>query len=87
MEQLKQIHVVLFLSEVLLEEVVDGRFEHERVVDGDVANFLDLVPTRLTSSRYRLVHHVVRDEEIGLQLFKQINSAVLRAGCREIRVR
>jgi hypothetical protein len=35
-EELEQVNVVGFASEVLLEEEVDGALEHERVVDGDV---------------------------------------------------
>ena len=38
MEELDEVDVVLLLAEVLLEEVVDGSFEHERVVDGDVSD-------------------------------------------------
>jgi len=38
MEKFNQVNIVLLLTEVLLEEVVDGSFEHERVVDGDVSD-------------------------------------------------
>jgi hypothetical protein len=37
-EKFHQVDVVLLLSEVLLEEVVDSGFEHERVVDSDVTD-------------------------------------------------
>lgn len=40
MEDLEKVNVVLLLTEVLLEEEVDSRLEHERVVDGDVADVL-----------------------------------------------
>jgi len=39
-EKLEKINVVGLLSEVLLEEVVDGSLEHESVVDGDVRDSL-----------------------------------------------
>jgi hypothetical protein len=37
-EELNQVHVVFLLPEVFLEEMVDGCFEHEGVVDRDVAD-------------------------------------------------
>lgn len=43
-EQFDQVNVILLLTEVFLEKVVDGSFEHERVVDGDVSDaFLENV--------------------------------------------
>lgn len=38
MEEFEQVDVVFLLPEVLLEEVVDGSLEHERIVDGNVAD-------------------------------------------------
>jgi hypothetical protein len=38
MEELEQVDVVLFSPEMLLEKEVDGAFEHECVVDGDVTD-------------------------------------------------
>jgi hypothetical protein len=35
-EELEEVNIVSFRSEVLFEEEVDGALEHERVVDGDV---------------------------------------------------
>ena len=88
---------------MLLEEVVDGSLEHERVVDRNVRDALlqdsnahekagivstglsddinirreyvdgctyDLVPTGLSPSGDGLVHHVVSDKEVRLQLFE-----------------
>lgn len=43
-EELEKVDVVLLLTEVLLEEDVDGSLEHERVVDGDVADVLLRTP-------------------------------------------
>jgi hypothetical protein len=101
-EEFEQVDVVFLLPEVLLEEVVDGRLEHERIVDGNVADvFLPpsrpqrkglvspnsirfdfarrrrrrrthhSVPARLTAAGDTLVHHVVRDEEVCLELFRR----------------
>ena len=53
---------------MLFEEVVDGTLEHERVVDGDQVHALDAEPTWLSATSDRLVHHVVGDEEEGLEL-------------------
>lgn len=68
MEEFKQVDIVTLGSEVFLQQEVDGAFEHESIVDGDVADTGDTVPTRLTTSSDRLVHHVVGDEEVGLEL-------------------
>jgi hypothetical protein len=37
-EELEQVDVVLFSPEMFFEEEVDGTFEHERVVDGNVTD-------------------------------------------------
>lgn len=37
-EELDEVDVVRLLAEVLLQEVVDSGLEHERVVDGNVAD-------------------------------------------------
>lgn len=39
-EELEQINIICLLSKVLLEQKVDGSFEHKRVVDGDVGHTL-----------------------------------------------
>ena len=57
--------------EVFLEQDVDGRFEHEGVVDGDHADARVAVPAWLPAPRYGGVHYVVRDEEEGLQELRQ----------------
>ena len=65
------LNVLCGLLEVPPQEVVDRAFEHERVVHGDRAYFiwlLDTIPARLSTTRHRGVHHVVRDEEEGLEL-------------------
>ena len=38
MEKFNQVNIVLLLTEVLLEEVIDGSFKHERIVDSDVSD-------------------------------------------------
>jgi len=38
MEQLQQVDVISLPPEMLLEEEIDGTFEHERVVDRNVTN-------------------------------------------------
>ena len=58
-EELKEVDVVGLGAEVLLEKVVDGTLEHERVVDGDKVHALYAEPTWLSATSDRLVHHVV----------------------------
>ncbi len=53
---------------MLIEEIVYRRLRRERVVDGGLADFGDAVLAGLASARDRRVHHVVRDEEEGLEL-------------------
>ena len=67
LEKLDDIHVAGMLSEVFLEERVDGHFQHEGVVYGDHAYALLAVPAWLAAAGDGGVHYVVRDQEEGLQ--------------------
>ena len=51
-----------------LEQLVDGGFEHERVVDSDISDTFFFVPTWLSSASEGLVHNVIGNEEGGLKL-------------------
>ena len=62
--------------------MIDGPFEHERVVDRNVAHALDAIPTRLSATRDRLVHDVVQDEEKGLQLRRGASERTSRRDAR-----
>ena len=66
-EELEKVGVAVLAPEVLFEEVVDGAFEHEGVVDGDHADFGHEVPAGLAAPRFAGVHDVVADEEEGLE--------------------
>lgn len=66
-EELEEVDVAGVVAEVLLEEGVDGRLEHESVVDGDHADALVAVPAGLAAAGDGRVHDVVRDEEEGLE--------------------
>lgn len=50
-EEFQKVDVVGFRSEVRFKEVVYSRFEHERVVDGDQADFWLFVPAGLSTTR------------------------------------
>ena len=67
LEKLENIHVVGMLSEMFLEERVDGHFEHEGVVYGDHAYAWLAVPAWLAAASDGGVHDVIRDEEECLQ--------------------
>lgn len=108
-EELEEVDVVRLLPEVLLQEVVDRRFEHEGVVDRNVADVVlrgggagahqssgfggvravepgethDAVPARLASPRDTLVHHVICNEEVRLELRVHNSGGVNGALCRE----
>jgi hypothetical protein len=66
-EELDHVEIALFLAEVLLQEHVDGRLEHEGVVDGDHADLGGEVPAGAAAARLGRVHDVVGHEEEGLQ--------------------
>ena len=67
-KQFQQIHIIRFVPEMFLEEVVYRSFEHERVVDRDGAHRGEAEPARLAAPRVRGVHYVVCNKEKGLQL-------------------
>ncbi|KAB8360673.1 hypothetical protein FH972_024410 [Carpinus fangiana] len=66
-EELDNVDVVWVLAKVFLEDKVDGRFEHERIIDGNHADSIGAVPTRLATSGDGSVHHVVGHKEEGLE--------------------
>lgn len=68
MEELEQPDVVGLFAEVLLQEEVDGCLEHKCIVDRDVADAFYAVPAGLSTSSDALVHHIVRDQEVRLEL-------------------
>ncbi len=63
----RNISIVALPTEMLLEKVIYRNFEHERVVDGDLAEFGDTIPAGLASAHEQRIHHV-RDKEEGLEL-------------------
>ena len=54
-------------SEVLLQQHVNSGLEHECVVDGDHPHFGHFVPAGLSATGVGGIHHVVGDEEVGLE--------------------
>lgn len=68
MEELHQINVVAGALEILLQKEEDARFQNEGVVDGDGTNAILAVPTGLTATGDRGIHHIVSNKEVGLQL-------------------
>lgn len=64
MEEFEQVDVVFLLPEVLLEEVVDRRLEHERIVDSNVADVF--LPARVSvRSEGGLLREREREREGG----------------------
>lgn len=70
-EELDHVNVGRVGTEVLLQQDVDGRLEHEGVVDGDHADVLLAVPAGLASAGDAAVHDVVGHEEEGLEQLNQ----------------
>ncbi len=52
LQELQDVHIVALPAEMPLE-VIDRSLQHERVVDGDLADFGDAVPAGLASGRNR----------------------------------
>jgi len=67
-EELEEVNIIALLSEMILDEVINRRLEHERVVDSDYPDFGVLVPARLPPTGDGRVHDIVRNEEERLQL-------------------
>ena len=66
MEQIDKIAVIWLALEVESEEVENGSFEHEGVVDRYHADFGQAVPAWLRTAGDRRIHDVVCNEEEGL---------------------
>lgn len=67
MEQLNQVYVCRVRAEVFLEESVDGRFEHEGIVDSNHSDLRLTIPTWLSSTSDAGVHNIVGNEEESLE--------------------
>lgn len=60
MEEVQQFYIIGLLAKVLLEEEIDGSFQHERVVDGNVAHsFLKESVYETASSKERNADHSI----------------------------
>lgn len=70
-EKFDQINVVAGAFKVLLQENENARFQDKRVVNGNGSNTILAVPARLTTTGDRGVHHIISDEEVGLQLMEK----------------
>lgn len=75
MEKFDQINVVAGALKVLLQENENARFQDKRVVNGNGSNTIFAVPARLTTAGDRGVHHIISDEEVGLQLNRKKKKA------------
>jgi len=67
-EELEEVNIIALLSKMILDEVVNRRLEHERVVDSDEPDFGILIPARLAPAGDGRVHDIVGNEEERLQL-------------------
>ena len=62
-EELEKVNIIALLSEMTLDEVVNRRFEHERVVDSDEPDFRFLIPARLSSTSEGSIHDIIGNEK------------------------
>ena len=62
-EELEKVNVIALLSKMILDEVVNRRLKHERVVYRDEPDFRVLVPAWLPSTGDGSIHDIVGDEE------------------------
>lgn len=66
-EELDQVDIGGVGAEALLQDEVDGRLEHESVVDSDKADTLVAVPAGLATAGDGAVHNVIADQEESLE--------------------
>jgi hypothetical protein len=66
-EELDEVDVGGVGLEALLEDEVDGRLEHESVVDGNETDTLLAVPAGLATASDRAVHNIIANEEESLE--------------------
>ena len=62
-EELEKVDIIALLSKMTLNEMVNRRLEHERIVDCDEPDFRILVPARLPSAGDGRIHDIVGNEE------------------------
>jgi hypothetical protein len=62
-EEFKKVNVIALLSKMVLDEVINCRLEHERVVDRNEPDFRVLVPAWLPSTGNGSIHNIVGNEE------------------------
>jgi len=67
-KELEEVNIIALLSKMILDEVVNRRLEHERVVDSDEPDFGILVPAGLPPTGDGRIHDIVGNEEERLQL-------------------
>ena len=68
-EEFQEVNITWVGAKMDFEQVVNGGFEHERVVDGIIADTRVSEPARLSTTRDRRVHHIICYEEVCLQEF------------------
>lgn len=68
-EEFDDVDVIVLLSEMILDEMVNRSLEQERIIYRDKTDFGLLVPAWLSSASDRRVHDIVGNEEERLQLF------------------
>ena len=59
MHEIQEVCVVGLGAEVGTEEVIDGCFEHKRIIDGYSTYLGEPVPAWLASAGNRRIHHIV----------------------------
>ena len=74
--KLEQVDVARLISKVLTHKLENGPFQQERIVDGLEPHALDAMPRLFPVTYCNLVHEIIRDQEVGVQL---------HAGCHENR--
>ena len=79
-EELEEVNVIALLFEVILDEVVNRRLEHECVVYSDKSDIGVLVPAGLPPTGDGRVHDVVGNEEERLQLSDRQKGRVYLGG-------
>ena len=66
--KLEQVDVVRLVSKMLAHKLENGPFQQERIVDGIKTHALDAMPRLFPMARRNLVHDIIRNQEVRVQL-------------------
>jgi hypothetical protein len=74
MHDIEQVNVKRVLAEVFADHLEDCAFKNKCIVHSHKTNALYAVPARLATAGNARVHNVICDEEVGLELERNLET-------------